>query len=69
MKIGSLRWREVWRRLDPRCEQEWDALLAALQTGWNVEHGEDGTHQGYTGTVVAGGKTWTFVNGILVSLV
>lgn len=68
MKVGRLRWREAWRALNPLCEQELDALLAAVQTGWNVEHGADGTHQGYTGTLTAGGKTLEFRNGILVSV-
>jgi len=67
MKV-ALRWREVWDGVDPRATEEWEALIAAIQTGWQTEHRTDGTHQGWSGTLTAGGYVLTFVNGLLTDV-
>lgn len=47
-----LRFREVWRKLNPLCEEDLDAMLAAVTGGWKVEHRADGTHSAISADTV-----------------
>lgn len=61
MKIG-LRYRELLRQIGVPLEEELDGLVAGVQTAWNVDHAEDGTHQrvtiGACSLFVRDGEVW-----------
>lgn len=47
MKIG-LRYRELMRRIGVPLEEELDGLVAGIQSAWNIDHAENGTHSQVT---------------------
>lgn len=54
--ILGLSFREIWQRLEQRCLDDWDRIIAAIQTWAAVEHKDTGRHGAVTAdSLVASG--------------